>query len=402
MFERPVLINPTRSSVDNAAMSTVEEFSTAVGTNTGNMAFLHAALTVVEGIQPISQRPFQDADVKVWGCANFIAPNREMKVTSSSIYDDGSPMVALGLGAQVPLSGEFFNIPLNTIEWIRKVRELAPGKAPNISVRGRHTYALLEANGLAEGCEALGCPSLFIASHRDLGARIREKLEGPARFFGFAPGNPQSKHPQCIQIENWMVRTLTRLGGSYLIQHPIEMLRVACGDARAQDPESLELIRAKLAGDMSLDAFLIWIKQHGRVFHDVPSWLFHNSGLDFIVSMRIHGAQMALQAGTPALVLAIDSRQVELCEIMKMPYLVMSDFAPEIGIEDLRARARAHDWAAYDENRLELAGRFVRFLEGNHLAPSAHLTGLIPSERSKRTVLGEYRKAMPKKTRDKC
>lgn len=377
MFHSPLLLNPTlHSSGDAGTWATAEQFSQMVASNTGNMAFLHAILAIIEHIEPVSRRSFAQADVKVWGCANFIAPNREVTVAPSPLYDDGKPIVALGLGAQASLSGAFFKIPTNTVQWIKKIRALSPTRAPNITLRGQYTYDLLKEYGLADGCIPLGCPSLFIAPYKDLGDRIRSKSQSSPKFIGCAPGNPESNAPKCIEVEQWLVRTLSERGGSYLVQHPLPMLRILKSDSRSQEPDSVDGIRSKLLPNYSNDEFIHWVRSHGRIFHDVPSWLFHNAALDFVVSMRIHGAQLALQAGTPALCIAIDMRQIELCEIMKVPYMLMSEFRADLTVEELYERVQKHDWSAFDENRNALARRTVEFLDSNGLVASRHLQSL--------------------------
>lgn len=378
MYQRPVLLNFTKHSMGiSSPWQTLEENFSSVGGNTGNMAFLHAILLTVKGILPLTERPIAEADIKIWGCSNFIAPNRDMKVNNSPIYLDGKPMVAIGLGAQGLLSGEPFSIPENTIEWVKTLRALAPNRHCNISVRGKYTYDLLKLNNLHDGAVVLGCPSLFIAPHKHLGEKIKRKLNNSnLRFIGIAPGNPLTLSKQCIEIESWLVELLNRHGGTMLVQHPLELWQLSVGHSAELSISVLNDIRLKIAPHLNNEEFLIWYKTRARSFHDVTSWLYYLRGLDLVVSMRIHGAQLALQSGTPALCIAIDSRQVELCEVMKVPYLPMSEFTPSMTQADVLDRLRKHDWDLFDENRRQLASSYLDFLRNVGLSPSEHMMSL--------------------------
>ena len=62
-----------------------------------------------------------------------------------------------------------------------------------------------------------------------------------------------------------------------------------------------QVVSDAILPDLSDMDFIHWMRLHGRLFDNVPSWLLHLRSLDIVVSTRIHGTQLALQAGTPAI-----------------------------------------------------------------------------------------------------
>lgn len=89
---------------------------------------------------------------------------------------------------------------------------------------------------------------------------------------------------------------------------------------------------------------------------------------DFVVGTRIHGTVLGLQSGVPALCIATDSRTLELCQTMRVPYIAAKDCVERLKLEDLsRLFSDQFDAAEFDANRHALAKAYCAFLEGNGL-----------------------------------
>ncbi|MEO2045058.1 MAG: hypothetical protein ABGX16_00615 [Pirellulales bacterium] len=72
----------------------------------------------------------------------------------------------------------------------------------------------------------------------------------------------------------------------------------------------------------------------------MPDWITHNAeAYDFSFGTRFHGNMAAWQAGVPALWLVHDSRTVELCDYLALPYIQHSDFRSDITIDELKSAA---------------------------------------------------------------
>jgi len=376
-FQNPVLVNPTRPAAgSDLAFVDVDTFSRWVGRNTGNMAFLHALLMSIEGLKHITERPLATADIKVWGCSNFIAAHRHMMVSDEPLYTDGKPMVAVGLGAEAPDDTHDLKVPEPTQEWISAIASMAPTKSPNIAVRGTYTYRTLEKYGFHTKCTILGCPSLFISPYHDLGARIRDKVASPTRLIGVAPGNIGNIPKKTLTLERHLVELIDRHGGSYICQHPPLLYSLIMEPYSKLNLEELEAVRAAIQPRMALDDFLRWFRLHARLFDNIVSWLDHLRSLDLVLGTRFHGIQLALQAGTPALCIPLNARQVELCQTTRTPFIEREILGTDFSVEGIRAYLAAFDWDVFDRNRQDLARKFSQFLTANGLRPSKHLLSL--------------------------
>lgn len=127
---------------------------------------------------------------------------------------------------------------------------------------------------------------------------------------------------------------------------------------------------------MDLDEFVRWTERHGNVFFDVPSWMEHYRRFDFVIGARIHGTMLALQAGVPAVCIVHDSRTLELCQTMLVPYVLAKDISTGVTRDQLPDLFAQFDAAAFDTNRRMLARRYVDFLETNGLDPVSWLRNI--------------------------
>lgn len=150
------------------------------------------------------------------------------------------------------------------------------------------------------------------------------------------------------------------------------MMQLTRGEARLMDEADLRACRDYAAPEMDLEEFIRWSERHGNLFFDVPSWMEHYRRFDFVIGARIHGVMLALQAGVPGVVIAHDSRTLELCETMMVPYVLAKDVQNGITREQLPDLFK-FDARAFDENRRSIARRYVEFLEANELAPVSWL-----------------------------
>jgi polysaccharide pyruvyl transferase WcaK-like protein len=88
---------------------------------------------------------------------------------------------------------------------------------------------------------------------------------------------------------------------------------------------------------------------------------------DVVVGMRIHGVMAGIQGGVPSICICTDSRTLELCQTMKIPYVDARDYKEGINMEQIAAILGNWDAEAYDANRRVLAKRFHGFFLDNDL-----------------------------------
>ena len=84
-----------------------------------------------------------------------------------------------------------------------------------------------------------------------------------------------------------------------------------------------------------------FFREHRTRFYVDPwPWIEDLQGFDFSFGTRIHGTIAALLAGTPAVVLAHDSRTLELARYFDIPHRLLRDVPPDLDPADLYAEAR--------------------------------------------------------------
>ncbi len=98
---------------------------------------------------------------------------------------------------------------------------------------------------------------------------------------------------------------------------------------------------------------------HGRVtaFVDPRTWLEHLAGRDFVFGTRLHGGMAALLAGTPAYLIAHDSRTLELARYHEIPH---------VSVRSMSVDPDPRDWydnSAYSAMVNGHAQRFATYAE---------------------------------------
>ena len=377
----PVIYGLEPSVKDLASHATEELFWNLTGGNTGNLAFhraLYAVLAEAPKVLPWhSEEPLLDGSVGILPCANQLAAHCDMSLFADWLLKSDIPMVAIGVGAQSRLklgpSVLDYEMPYlhgGTVSWIRRMAEHAPTGKPNISARGRFTMNVLRSVGVSRRAVALGCPTLFISPEVKLGARISEKC---GRFDRVAYAAGQMNWPINLQkLENSLSKIITDCDGAFVVQAALPELKMVRGEYFTLDDKTRDETRRHFREDLSEQEFANWCMRYGHVFFDVDEWMDFYRKFDFVVGPRIHGVMIALQAGVPALCIAIDSRTTELCEIMKVPYVSLTDVKNGVSLDDLK-RLFKFDPLAFDKNRKDLAAGFADFLLDNKIRPSLHL-----------------------------
>ena len=108
----------------------------------------------------------------------------------------------------------------------------------------------------------------------------------------------------------------------------------------------------------------IFINNKVRFFVDPITWINYLSKFDFSFGTRIHGNITSLLAGTPAVVLAHDSRTKELAEYFEIPYksidLVNENF-------DANSLYQDADYTKMNSGHKDRFNHFINFCNKNSL-----------------------------------
>ncbi|NHN37608.1 polysaccharide pyruvyl transferase family protein [Pseudomaricurvus alcaniphilus] len=342
--------------------------------NTGNLAFFTAVQRHLESYTNIDfhSRVGASGDVAVIPCANHIGEHAGNRARYEFCNDFPGSVVAIGLGAQMALGGKAPKLSNDTLAFMEALASKSATGAANIAVRGESTRQVFEKYGLEKSVTVLGCPSLFLNPRRDLGRYIQGRINPEPKKIAIAAGspNPQGKYGT---TEKKLVRLLEKHSGQYIVQHPINSIKLARGEAGQVPEPFIEKYRDAIKPAMPLNRFTRWFERRSRAFFDIDSWIDFLSGYDLLVGTRIHGCMMAIQAGKPALCLVHDSRTKEMCQTMKIPFL-------EIGKDDLSCLDNGdfgflaeYDWAGFDANREAIRARYIEFLQTNQVPASPYL-----------------------------
>jgi Polysaccharide pyruvyl transferase len=286
--------------------------------NTGNLVFLHAAYRLLatpeariasDGmrIRPAdADRINAEHDIYVLPFANAFRPqfaNRLQRWTRL-IRRLRIPVVVLGIGAQSSLDYDL--APLARIDPI--VREFVAAvldRGPSIGVRGEFTERYLRHLGFRD-VEVIGCPSVFMDGPTLRVEKRVARLDTDAPMaFNTAPSQA-SLGP--------LLRDLARRhpGLTYVAQDraALEVLALGAVQRGAPPPPGFPSSR----GDPLVR------ERRVRVFPDPWPWIDFLRTVDFAFGSRAHGNLVSLVAGTPAYILAHDSRTLELARYHEVPH----------------------------------------------------------------------------------
>ena len=128
---------------------------------------------------------------------------------------------------------------------------------------------------------------------------------------------------------------------------------------------SCKNLRFKLSFYRHQGVYLAELIGKGRIkmFADIPTWYHYlrSNGFHYSFGTRIHGSIMALLAGIPVTVLAIDSRTREMADFFDIPYI---EFRPDhaYSAEDVYSSYERADYGKLNASFSDKFDRYERFL----------------------------------------
>jgi hypothetical protein len=348
------------------------------GGNTGNLAFQYAVASHLSG--NVAMLPWETpaaevraaGDVIVLPLANQLGRHTDLGFNAGRLEEFALPVIGVGLGAQADAQSNTIELSAGTLAWLKTTARLSPGPSPNIGVRGAYTRAQIEHFGVADSAVITGCPSNFL-NHSDVATRIQEGFTRRPRHIAVMAGIPFI--PKLATIERSLADIVTVTGSSYIVQHGLEMLRLARGEFDLMQPAEFEICRGYIAPQLQPDEFRTWCRRHAIAFYDARTWMDYLRRFDFVVGTRFHGAMLAMQAGVPAGCITHDSRTQEMCETMGIPhchYAAMNGALTQHTIMDYFS----FDAELYRETRRELLQRYLGLFRSADVAVSRSLDAL--------------------------
>lgn len=370
-------------SASNEVVRSINDFKKNYSLNTGNLLFNFGCRKIADlSLEKVSWGASKKyVNSKCNGLlipmANQLGGHIDLSIHGPKLDGIDLPVAALGLGAQFEEGNVDINlIPEGTIRWLTTLS--GKGAAKNIGVRGQCTASILSELGFGDHVEVLGCPSLFINNNPSLGTDIKKKwnssdLLTKEKAISILAGNPfLNKHST---LERSLIEWVDVYNAEYVIQHPQLLIELA--NQWEYDKTNFNVLVKRWFPTRSAEDVLEWFSKNSKVYISVPQWLLEFSNKEICIGTRIHGIQAAIQSGTPAICLYVDTRTKELCEEMHIPHADAKLYSDGINLEQACDILHEWDWDRFDENRLLLAKKTHAFLLSNGVNPTPDFNKMI-------------------------
>jgi hypothetical protein len=333
-----------------------------IGNNSGNLVFSGAAWKLLRapGVEieadgltvgpRDADRINERYDAYVLPLANAFRPSYEAYLDRQTalIRRLRIPVVVLGVGAQGTVDGDWSALaPIEAN--VKAFASAVLDRSATIGVRGELTRDYLAGIGIRD-TEVIGCPSMFLrgdtlplrprAPVLPPDARLALTISPYLRAMGALARATYERHPDLVYFAQDLPTLQLMLLGDPLEERrtgtwlPTERTHPLFADGRT------------------------------RLYVDPWPWIDALREFDFSFGTRIHGTIAALLAGTPAMVLAHDSRTLELARYFEIPHRLLRDVPPDTDAADLYAAADTKALAAGHRARYE---RMAAYLAGNGL-----------------------------------
>lgn len=335
------------------------------GNNTGNIIFSEAVFRTLNNVRrstyAFSNEDASQADVIVIAAANWLNPYSDFGDLADRLESTKLPVVIVGLGAQSNIDHEIPAINPGTLKLVR----LASERSNMISVRGDFTKEVLHANGI-ENVQSTGCPSLLLSGANPPDIDIT-RLQRPVVLHS-------TRHlldlasPYQLKI----YREAYKQGLDLILQSELADLIVQ-RDCQSEDSVAAIAVLDKVYDTREIVSLSGYLKERGKFFFNLDEWLGYLRNAGPCIGTRIHGTVAALLAGTPAVLIAHDSRTREMAQKMAIPYLLSSDVT-SFDSQYLRDIAAKADYGDLRKKYKDYAGEFIRFFEKNNLQVTEQFT----------------------------
>ena len=121
-------------------------------------------------------------------------------------------------------------------------------------------------------------------------------------------------------------------------------------------------------GTVSASVVSDFFRDHTRYFADIDAWEQFIRSQNLSIGTRFHGNLIALINGVPALMIIHDSRTMEMCTLMGIPSIHLSELGTQSNSGDYIAEQINNlDFTRFERAYCELYKRYVGFLNANGL-----------------------------------
>lgn len=260
------------------------------------------------------------------------------------------PVVVAGVGAQFDVAVEKPESLAGISESVGKFCRVVLDRSAKIGVRGEVTQEYMRKLGFGdEHVQVIGCPSIFMNG---------ADLDVSKRVASLDPNSPISINisPYVRKMAPILAENRRRYRGLLYTAQDIHTLGLMLKDV---PPPDVDLRSTELPYNGKHSMFK---KRKVRFCIDPPVWFQYLSEFDFSFGTRIHGNIAALLGGTPAMVLAHDSRTLELAQYHEIPHKIISDDPSDFIAENLFEEVDLNPLLTNHQRKFD---NYVDFLDAN-------------------------------------
>jgi polysaccharide pyruvyl transferase WcaK-like protein len=281
----------------------------------------------------------------MWGykkpepAANWLNDGSDFGALSEQLESANLPIIALGLGAQSTLDKKIPRLKPGT----KRLLSVLAERSPIISACGPFSCEVLEHYG-AKNSVATGCPSLLMSRGTCPAFRVSD---APLMKEDIVIHSTRHHFNTTAPFHTYLYRQAYLNGYDLLLQSERSDLFYATGQVAGDEmmAKANSCLQEVYSAEVSdIEAYL---EKHGQVYFDVEEWYDYCRSRRFFLGTRIHGTIAAILSGTPSLLIAHDSRTVELAETMGIPFVLKDevDVTRPLDLERYYAQALGHDFA---------------------------------------------------------
>lgn len=333
-----------------------------IANNTGNLLFaqsvfraLYSESTAIDctyGVPTDPGRINAEYDAYVIPLANAFRPSfmGYLERLTSLIEKLTIPCVVVGVGAQTDLDLSMLQDKSPVDEVVSRFVAAVLDRSSSIGVRGEITREYLKKLGFSS-VETIGCPSMYMTGGQlNIVKKVRRIEKDDPIAANLTPRMPTNVAD--LFRSSW--KSFPNL--TYVAQDKSDM--------------ELMLFGRPIESNKKGDAFPnrithpLLLEGRAKLFIDPRTWMSMMRKQMFSFGTRIHGNVIALLAGTPAVVVAHDSRTLELAQFYRIPYVRSQDVTADTSIEELYESADFNDLVSGHAERFQ---NFVAFLDRNGL-----------------------------------
>ncbi|NMJ43405.1 polysaccharide pyruvyl transferase family protein [Roseomonas sp. JC162] len=349
----------------------------ATGANTGNLFIGHGLFHGLDcahkafhpGFAAIpAERLHEHFDVVFVPASNFVGNGVDLTAHADYFARTKLPIFCFGLGSQLR-PGETPALKPGTERFLR----LMADRSGSIGVRGAFTAEVLWDMGI-RNTSITGCPSM-LGMRTDILARLAVAVPSRDKVALNFSNNVRrhALYPDAMRIsENALFQRLLSENAYYIIQNErpeLDMIAaMMAGDGRRY-ASAMQEIATLFGVSASRSDLRNFLERRMRVFFSVEDWVGCMETMSAAIGSRFHGNVAALLAGTPALFLVHDMRTRELCELMRLPHVLLDR---EVPVEEILERAGELDYAPFIAQFARLTMEWRLFLDRNGLGLQFH------------------------------